>query len=188
MAFICVFCGSQSGNQPVFAEAAEALGATLAQQEHTLVYGGGSIGLMGVLADSMLRHGGQVIGVIPEALASVELMHAGVADMRVVPDMHIRKATMHQLTDAYVALPGGFGTMEELFEALCWAQLDFHTAPIALLNLHGLYDGLVRLIDDMIAQGFLNADYRRLLVTVKSIEELQQWLLQTVTSGCRAVQ
>lgn len=187
MAFICVFCGSQSGKLPTYAAAARELGVTLAAQGHTLVYGGGSVGLMGVLADSMLQNGGHVIGVIPEALANVELMHAGVADMRVVPDMHIRKATMHQLTDAYVALPGGFGTMEELFESLCWAQLDFHTAPIALLNIHKMYDGLVRLIDDMIVQGFLNADYRRLLVTVNSADELREWLDQTVTGDSRVI-
>ena len=179
MASLCVFCGSRSGSDLSHVTAARQLGATLTDAGHTLVYGGGSVGLMGVIADSMLELGGRVIGVIPEALARVELMHAGVDDMRIVPDMHVRKATMHSLADGYIALPGGFGTMEELFEALCWAQLDFHKAPIALLNVDGMYDGLIRLLDDMVRHGFLPDNFKKLLTTTESAEELRQWLLRS---------
>lgn len=176
MVSVCVFCGSQAGTDPAHLQAARELGADLAQAGHRLIYGGGSTGMMGAIADSVLEHEGTVIGVIPEALANIELMHPRVADMRIVPDMHVRKAAMHALADCYVALPGGFGTMEELFEALCWAQLDFHSAPIALLNIAGIYDGLVRLVDDMIDHGFLNSDHRKLLSTMTSVNEVTDWL------------
>ncbi len=176
MAAICVFCGSSSGSNPTHTKTAITLGRTLAARGDTLVYGGGSVGLMGSLADEALAHNGKVIGVIPEALANVELMHTGVSDMRVVPDMHVRKATMHELSDGYIALPGGFGTMEELFEVLCWAQLKFHAAPIAVLNQSGYYDGLTTLIENMIGQEFLDPTHRRLLTTAKSFEDLEAWL------------
>ncbi|MEZ6130171.1 MAG: TIGR00730 family Rossman fold protein [Planctomycetaceae bacterium] len=180
MAAVCVFCGSQSGLSPAHTQAAVDLGKTLVACGHSLIYGGGSTGMMGALADAMLERGGHVIGVIPEALANVELMHTQVVDMRIVPDMHVRKATMHKLADVYIALPGGFGTMEELFEALCWAQLEFHTAPVVVLNVDGLFDGLARLVEDMIQQGFLKETYRGLLTMVSSVAELEQWLIQTV--------
>ena len=182
MTAVCVFCGSQAGLGPTFAEAARQLGRVLADRNDTLVYGGGSTGLMGAVADEMLARDGHVIGVIPEALAVVELMHTGVADMRVVPDMHVRKATMHELADAYIAMPGGFGTMEELFEVLCWAQLDFHSAPIALLNLNGYYDGLDELVQTMVGQRFLTETNSRLLTTVTDITELTQWLTQNAAA------
>lgn len=176
MANICVFCGSSSGHRPEFAESAALLGQQLVDQGHCLVYGGGIVGLMGALADAVLQNGGHVIGVIPEALARVELMHPDVPDMRIVPDMHIRKATMHELADGYIALPGGFGTMEELFEVLCWAQLDFHTAPVTILNTNGYYDGLLRVIDTMISEAFLCDSYRCLLNTCDTDQELLNWL------------
>ena len=178
MASICVFCGSSSGADPIYATAATALGGILARRNDTLVYGGGSTGMMGAIADEMLRREAEVIGVIPEALANVELMHTGVSDMRIVPNMHLRKATMHELSDGYIALPGGLGTMEELFEVLCWAQLKFHAAPIAVLNPGGYYDGLITLIDNMISKQFLDSVYRELLTTVASVEELETWLAE----------
>lgn len=176
MAAICVFCGSASGNLSSYAELTKKLGRMIAESDHQLIYGGGSLGLMGVIADEVLACDGRVTGVIPEALANVELMHSEVTDMRVVEDMHRRKALMHDLADVYIALPGGFGTMEELFEVLCWAQLDFHRAPIAILNVDGYYDGLISLIDSMVRRDFLDANCRSLLTVVSEIGELKDWL------------
>ena len=176
MAAICVFCGSRSGEQPEFGIAATHLGAELVRRGHTLVYGGGSVGLMGTLADSVLLAGGQVVGVIPQALANVELMHDGVADMRIVPDMHARKAMMHQLSDGYLALPGGYGTMEELFEALCWAQLEFHSRPVAVWNVNGYYDGMRNLMRNMVQQHFLSDHHHSILSVIQSESELAEWL------------
>ena len=178
MAAICVFCGSQPGNESLYIESARSLASLLVQRGHTLIYGGGGVGMMGTLADEVLKQNGQIIGVIPEALANVEMMHADVADMRIVSDMHARKAMMHQLADGYIALPGGYGTMEELFEVLCWAQLAFHQAPIAVLNLKGIYDGLIRQIDDMLCQGFLSDAHRQLLNAATSVDELKTWLTE----------
>ncbi|MFY9254709.1 MAG: TIGR00730 family Rossman fold protein [Fuerstiella sp.] len=175
MAAICVFCGAYDGGSH-YLNAAARLGEFIAASRHSLVYGGGSVGMMGAVADSCLKHGGNVVGVIPEALATVELMHPLVDDMRVVPDMHVRKATMHELSDAYIALPGGFGTMEELFEALCWAQLGFHKASVAVLNLDGFYDGLVQMADRMVATGFLQQSARDLMEVVHDVDQLEQWL------------
>ncbi len=176
MASVCVFCGSRSGSNETAALAARELGQLLVQRGDRMIYGGGSVGLMGTIADEMLSVGGHVIGVIPEALASIELMHSKVVDMRIVPDMHARKALMHALSDAYVALPGGYGTLEELFEVLSWAQLKIHARPIVLLNLNGLYDGLLQTLDAMVGQQFLPAKYRRLLTVCDSVPELLHWL------------
>ena len=176
MARICVFCGSRSGNLPEFSDAAEMLGVSLAESGHTLVYGGGSTGIMGILADAVLQNGGHVIGVIPRYLARPELMHDGVADMRITLDMHERKAQMHSLADAYVALPGGFGTLEELFEAVTWAQLEIHTRPVVVLNICGLFNGLVTMLDQMTEHGFLSQDCRRHLQILSDIAELQEWV------------
>lgn len=183
MAAICVFCGSRSGIDGAHAEAARELGILLATHGHGVIYGGGSVGLMGQLADAALQHDGHVTGVIPEALANVELMHDGVTDMRIVPDMHVRKATMHRLADGYIALPGGYGTLEELFEVLCWAQLDFHESPIAMLNLNGYYDGLTSLLDNMVHQDFLNPPHDGLLTTASSIADLDSWLKQNFSAS-----
>ena len=185
MKSICVFSGSRSGSDPTYAATARSLALHLATHNQRLIYGGGSVGLMGEMADIMLKHGGEVIGVIPKALARVELMHDGVADMRVVADMHERKAMMHELADAYIALPGGFGTMEELFEALCWSQLDFHSAPVAILNANGFYDGLVDLLDGMVRSQFLSEDHRSILFTAESVEELCDWLSRLSASHAR---
>ena len=132
--------------------------------------------MMGILADAVLRNGGHVIGVIPRYLARPELMHDGVADMRITLDMHERKAQMHNLADAYVALPGGYGTLEELFEAVTWAQLEIHTRPVAVLNLCGLFNGLVTMLDQMTEHGFLSQDCRRHLQILSDTAELQEWV------------
>ncbi|MCA9035599.1 MAG: TIGR00730 family Rossman fold protein [Planctomycetaceae bacterium] len=176
LARICVFCGSRSGAIPDYALAAHAVGRHLAEQQHTLVYGGGSTGIMGAIADSVLENHGQIIGVIPEHLARVELMHARVADMRVTRDMHERKAIMHQLADAYITLPGGYGTLEELFETVTWAQLELHQRPVALINLNGVYDGLLTQLNRMIHDGFLSTQCLELLTVTTSVEELIAWI------------
>jgi uncharacterized protein (TIGR00730 family) len=176
MAAFCVFCGSRSGDDPAFSAAARFLGRYLAENGHTTVFGGGSVGLMGVLADSALEYGGHVIGVIPQHLAKVEIMHDRVQDMRVTVDMHERKAAMHALADCYIVLPGGLGTMEELFEAVTWAQLELHARPIVVLNWSGFYDGLLQLIGHMKSHHFLSTRCQALLNIVNSEEELCEWI------------
>ncbi|MEY3174445.1 MAG: family protein YvdD [Planctomycetota bacterium] len=176
MLSVCVFCGARGGDTTDYGTAATRLAEYLATARHTLVYGGGSTGIMGLLADGMLARGGHVIGVITEQLAQPELMHYGVTDMRIMADMHQRKATMHALSDVYIALPGGLGTMEEFFEAVTWAQLELHARPIAILNINGLYDGLVELLDTMKQRGFLSPRCRALVTVTNSVEELCQWL------------
>jgi len=183
MPSVCVFCGSRSGDRPDFSAAASELGTSISTAGLSLVYGGGSVGMMGAIADSVLASGGNVIGVIPEALATVELMHTQVKDMRVVSDMHARKAMMHELSDAFIALPGGYGTLEELFEILCWGQLNFHQSPIALLNLDGFYDGLISLIDEMVDRDFLSKSSRQLLTVLHSVQETERWLNQQMSAN-----
>lgn len=159
---LCVYCGSRPGDRPQYRQAAVSLGRLLAERNIALVYGGGSVGLMGVLADATLAAGGHVIGVIPDLLAVQELLHPGVQDMRVVPDMHARKALMAELADAFVALPGGFGTFEELFETITWAQLGIHAKPIGLLNTAGYFDSLLAFLDRSFDDGFIKPAYRAL--------------------------
>lgn len=161
---ICVFCGSQSGIDTEYRSAATTLATELVRRRIGLVFGGGSIGLMGVLADHVLGLHGDVIGVIPEVLATKELLHPGVRDMRLVADMHQRKALMAELADAFIALPGGYGTFEELFEILTWAQLGFHRKNIGLLNVAGYFDPLVELIEHAIREGFITPSHRDLFV------------------------
>lgn len=161
---LCVFCGSSSGHDPAFAEAARAFGEALARRGIGLVYGGGRIGLMGVVADAALAAGGAVTGVIPQALVDRELAHPGLTALHVVGSMHARKARMAELADGFVALPGGIGTLDELFEIWTWAQLGEHRKPVALLNTAGFYDPLLTFIDDMVAAGFLLGDHRALLL------------------------
>jgi uncharacterized protein (TIGR00730 family) len=185
MASICVFCGSQCGTDTAFGDAATGLGRYLAENGHTTVFGGGSLGLMGALADAVLEGDGAITGAIPRHLARVEIMHTGVRDMRITEDMHERKALMHSLADCYVALPGGFGTMEELFEAVTWAQLDLHASPIVVLNVSGIYDGLVQLIEDMDSSRFLSSDSSKLVNVVNSEPELFNWISHRFP-GCRA--
>lgn len=175
---VCVFCGSRTGQSPEYALAATEVGSLLAKSRIRLVFGGGHIGLMGVVADAVLAHGGEATGVIPESLATKELAHSGVADMRIVDSMHTRKALMAELSDAFIALPGGLGTFEELCEILTWSQLGFHTKPIALLNLNGYYESLLRLIDHSIAEGFMDARQRESFFATESVEELLRYVLQ----------
>jgi uncharacterized protein (TIGR00730 family) len=161
---ICVFCGSKAGAATAYREATVALGAEMVRRGIGAVYGGGSVGLMGVLADCVLELGGEIIGVIPEALATKELLHPRVTDMRRVADMHQRKALMAELAGAFLALPGGYGTFEELFEIVTWAQLGFHRKNIGLLNVGGYFDPLVELIEHAIRQGFIVPSHRDLIV------------------------
>lgn len=161
---ICVFCGSKTGRGELYRQAADQLGRLLADRGHTLIYGGGSVGLMGVLADAALQADGRVIGVIPKRLATKELLHPGVPDMRQVDDMHARKALMTDLSDAFIALPGGYGTLEELFEIITWAQLGIHRKVIGVLNVAGYFDPLVRLIDHAVDEGFIKPKHRELIV------------------------
>jgi hypothetical protein len=169
---VCVFCGSSPGRDPRYAEAAAALAQGLSARGLGVVFGGGSVGLMGVLADHALAAGVPVTGVIPHGLAARELAHRGVADMRVVPTMHARKALMAELADGFVALPGGIGTFEELFEIVTWGQLGIHRKPVGVLNVGGYYDPLVALLDHAVAEGFVTAENRRLVTVDSSPERL----------------
>ncbi len=169
---VCVFSGSNTGGRDVYAAAARQLGAALAERGIGLVYGGGSVGLMGVLADTMLERGGEVIGVIPRALATKEIAHQGLADLRVVASMHERKALMVELADGFVALPGGLGTFDELFEVITWAQLGLHAKPIGVLNVEGYFDALTALLERAIAEGFVLAVHRELLLTASEPRDL----------------
>jgi len=179
---VCVFCGSQTGVDPEFAATARVLGKELASRNVGLVYGGGSIGLMGVVADSVLESGGEVIGVIPDGLAVEEVMHQHVADMRVVPDMHRRKAQMHELADAYIALPGGVGTFEELFEVLAWRQLKIHAKPIGVLDIRGFFDPFLETIERSVEEGFMKPENRQLFVTDTEPQVLLERLLKMVAA------
>lgn len=161
---VCVFCGSSPGRDPRYAEQAAALARELASRGIGVVFGGGSIGLMGVLADHALAGGASVTGVIPHGLAARELAHRGVADMRVVPTMHARKALMAELADGFVALPGGIGTLDELFEIVTWGQLGIHRKPVGVLNVAGYYDPLVALLDHAVSGGFVSAENRGLVI------------------------
>lgn len=176
MTSVCVFCGSRAGHDPQYTEAARQIAEAIVQTGMTTVYGGGSVGIMGTVADVCLAADAPIIGVIPQALADVELMHPEVRQMRVVADMHARKALMHQLSDGYLALPGGFGTMEELFEVLCWSQLNLHQSPIAIFNQDGLFDPVVQLADRMVREGFLDAESRSLMSVLTSVADVGRWL------------
>ncbi|MCW3463736.1 TIGR00730 family Rossman fold protein [Chitinophaga nivalis] len=161
---IVVFCGSSAGHDPVYMEAATLLGASLAQRGITLVYGGAKVGLMGAVADGALQAGGQVIGVLPYFLQEKELAHTGLTELILVDTMHERKTRMNELSDGVIALPGGFGTMEELFEMLTWGQLGLHQKPIGLLNVNSFYDSLIQLAQTMTEKGFLSPENRDMLL------------------------
>jgi uncharacterized protein (TIGR00730 family) len=162
---ICVFCGSSHGLKPSYRAAAAELGELLAAGGLTLVYGGGCVGLMGTVADAALSTGGEVIGVIPQALVAKELSHAGLTKLHVVNSMHERKALMASLSDAFIALPGGFGTAEELCEILTWGQLGIHSKPVGLLNVDGFFDSLLEWLDHATQEGFIRMEHRQLLLT-----------------------
>jgi len=161
---LCVFCGSSPGARPAYGEAAEELGRLLVAEGIGLVYGGGKVGLMGRLADAVLAEGGEAIGVMPEALVAKEIGHPGLDDMRVVGSMHERKALMADLSDAFVALPGGLGTVEELFEVYTWSQLGLHLKPCALLDVEGYYEGLATFLSHAVQERFVRADHRDMLI------------------------
>jgi uncharacterized protein (TIGR00730 family) len=175
---ICVFCGSQTGKHPQFQDAATALGRLMAQRRLELVYGGGSVGLMGVVANAVLQAGGEVTGVIPEAMVARELAHRALSHLHVEPSMHARKAKMAGLADAFIAMPGGYGTLEELFEMITWAQLGIHRKPIGLLNVAGYFDALVALIDHAVHEGFIHPEHRQFLVMADHPATLLDALVQ----------
>jgi uncharacterized protein (TIGR00730 family) len=169
---VCVFCGSNSGVRPEFAGAARRMGEALVAHGLGLVYGGGHVGMMGILADAALRAGGEAVGVIPQALVDKELAHRGLTGLHVVTTMHQRKALMADLSDAFVAMPGGFGTCDELFEILTWAQLGLHAKPIALLNVAGYFDTLRAWLDHAVREGFVRPTHRRLLLEAEDPDQL----------------
>lgn len=173
---ICIYCGSNKGVEPHFAEVARAVGEYLARSNIGVVYGGGKIGLMGEIADSVLRAGGQVFGVIPQKLRDVEVGHDGLTELFVVDSMHARKMMMAQLSDAFIALPGGFGTLEELFEATTWLQLGYHRKPVGLLNVDGYYDHLLAFLDHGAQQGFVRAEHRPLMLSAPDIVALLEMM------------
>jgi uncharacterized protein (TIGR00730 family) len=168
---ICVFCGSAAGQRPEYAEAAADFGRLLAERGIRVVYGAGNVGLMGVLADAALAAGGQVIGVIPQMLVDRELAHPGI-DLRIVSSMHERKALMAELAEAFVALPGGLGTYEELCEVLTWGQLGIHAKPAGCLNVAGYFDPLLHMLDHAVAEGFLRPEQRKLLIVEEEAANL----------------
>jgi uncharacterized protein (TIGR00730 family) len=167
---VCVFCGSNGGADPAYLAAAEAVGGGLAQRGIRIVYGGGRVGLMGALADAASAAGGEVVGVMPQALVDREIGHSGIDDLRIVDTMHQRKALMVELADAFIALPGGIGTLEELFEVYTWAQLGIHAKPLALLDVAGYYEPLAAFLDHAVAQRFLRAETRMMLSVADSLE------------------
>ena len=167
MTRICVFCGSSNGFRPAYAEAACAMGRALVDRGIGLVYGGGCVGLMGTIADAVMKGGGEVIGVIPEALVERELAHGDVTQLIVVRSMHERKAKMAELSNAFVAMPGGYGTFEEFCEIITWAQLGLHRKPCGLLNVDGYYDPLLTLFDHAVTEGFLRPTNRLLVLQEK---------------------
>lgn len=176
MKAVCVFCGSNFGSDHAYESAAHEFGTLLASSGRTLVYGGGKIGLMGVVADAVLAGGGKVLGVIPEVLVDKEQAHSGLSELYVVADMRERKARMAELADGFVALPGGLGTYEELFEMLSWGQLRLHDKPIGVLNTQGFFDPLLAMLDETVKAGFMRAANRSLLVAGTSPAELLQTL------------
>ncbi len=184
MKSITVFCGSSSGFRPEYAEAAKELGRNLVERNIRLIYGGGAVGLMGIIADEVMKNGGEVIGIIPEALDKKEVAHRQITELRVVNSMHERKAMMADLADGFIAMPGGIGTFEEFFEILTWAQLGFHHKPCAILNVANYYDGLLSLCDNAVNEGFLRKQHSGLILvdsdSVKLLEKMKNYKPQAV--------
>ncbi|WP_432697085.1 TIGR00730 family Rossman fold protein [Marinobacterium sp. YM272] len=177
---LCVFCGSRKGANPRFEKVAFELGTAIAAQGSSLVYGGGSVGLMGAVAEGVMSAGGEVTGVIPESLFKAEVAHQQLTSLEVVPDMHARKARMASLADAFIALPGGIGTFEELFEIWTWAQLGYHDKPVALLNVDNFYGPLLEFLDHTRRQGFIQDQCRSLLRVDEEIPALLEQLNQAI--------
>lgn len=176
---ICVFCGSRNGAESIYAHAAANLGRTLAEQGIRLVYGGGAVGLMGIVADAALAAGGEVIGIIPQSLERLEVGHSGLTRLEVVDGMHARKARMAELSDAFIALPGGLGTLEELFEVGTWGQLGYHQKPLGLLEVNGFFGKLSGFLDHLVGEGFVRPEHRAMLQSSANANELlsllQRW-------------
>lgn len=177
---VVVFCGSSLGFNPVYKEAAKSLGQYFAKNNIGLVYGGGKIGMMGVLADTILENKGEVIGVIPKLLEKVEVIHAGVEEMIVCKNMSERKVIMSKLVDGYITLPGGFGTLDELFEALTLNQLHIEQKPVGLLNINGFFDAILMQIDKMVEEGYVRSENRKLLIVANNVDELMVKMQQYV--------
>ncbi|MGY0557031.1 MULTISPECIES: LOG family protein [unclassified Lysobacter] len=176
MQSICVYCGSNPGARPIYAERAALLGTQLGNQGLTVVYGGGDVGLMGIVADAALAAGGEVIGVIPEQLVNLEVAHRGLTRLDVVANMHERKKRMFDLSDAFVALPGGFGTMDEMFEMLTWRQLGIGDKPCAFLDVDGFFAPLIAMMDRMVAEGFVHPGQRQDLWHGEDIDMMLDWM------------
>lgn len=177
---VCVFCGSSAGSNPAYAEAARAMGRTLVARGLSLVYGGGHVGLMGIVADAVLEAGGEAIGVIPHALNAREIAHQRLTRLHVVDSMHERKAMMAELSDAFIAMPGGFGTYEEFFEAVTWTQLGVHRKPCGLLNVAGFYDPIIQFIDHAVAEQFIRPPHRAAILVDADPGRLLDSLSQVV--------
>lgn len=177
---VVVFCGSSLGFNPVYKEAAKSLGQYFAKNNIGLVYGGGKIGMMGVLADTILENKGEVIGVIPKLLEKVEVIHAGVEEMIVCKNMSERKVIMSKLVDGYITLPGGYGTLDELFEALTLNQLHIEQKPVGLLNINGFFDAILMQIDKMVEEGYVRSENRKLLIVANNVDELMVKMQQYV--------
>jgi uncharacterized protein (TIGR00730 family) len=180
---VCVYCGSSPGNESIYTESAAALGRLLAKRGTDIVYGGSSWGMMGAVANAALEAGGRVIGILPRGLASKEKAHPHLTEMHLVDSMHQRKALMERMSDGFIALPGGLGTLEELCEVTTWAQLGIHQKPIGLCNISGYFDGFLGFLDHAVATGYLSSDHRRLILTeeapddlVESMERFQPYL------------
>ena len=169
---ICVYCGSSPGKNPAYSQAAVKLALALSERNIGLVYGGGAVGIMGTVADAVLAAGGEVVGVIPKALAIKEVAHDSLSELHVVASMHERKAMMADLADGFIALPGGWGTLEEIFEILTWAQLGFHDKPCGLLNIEGYYDGLIGFLENSFDQQFVNELCRPMLMKAREPQTL----------------
>ena len=182
---ICVFAGSNLGNDPAFPAAAHALGAGLVSRGYGLVYGGASVGLMGIVADAVLKAGGRVVGVMPQFLATKEIAHTGLSQLKITASMHERKEAMAELANGFIALPGGFGTVEEFFEVLTWAQLGLHAKPCALLNVSGYYDSLLSFLDTAVAERLLRPENRSLVLEASDpnalLDQMQAYTAPAIT-------
>ena len=180
---LAVYCGSSAGGDPAFAETAKILGQIMVERNIDLVFGGGRLGLMGIIADSVLAGGGKVYGVIPEMLKDHEVAHTGLTELHIVTSMHERKAKMTELTDGFIAIPGGIGTLDELFEAWTWKALGYHGKPIGLLNVNGYWDSLTTFLDNVAGQGFMSAARREQLILSEDIEDILDQLTAAYTGS-----
>lgn len=169
---ICVFCGSSAGQNPIYKKAAAALGQFMADQQIELIYGGGNVGLMGIMADSAIASNGKCIGIIPQSIADLEIAHTGISELHVVKGMQERKAMMTEFADGFIALPGGFGTLDELMEVLTYNQLRIHDKPVGILNVNGYFDALLRFFDHCVTEGFVRVEHRQNIFVSDNAEEL----------------